>query len=53
MRTLAKVINCDCGYVVRGESDEELLEGARAHIRDQHPDMEVSDDQLLGMAEEA
>lgn len=52
---MAKVINCDCGYVVRGDSDEELLNGARAHIRDQHPEMEgqVSDEQLLGMAEEA
>jgi predicted small metal-binding protein len=51
---LAKVINCDCGYVVRGDTDEELLNGARAHISDAHPDMgEVSDDQLLAMAEDA
>jgi predicted small metal-binding protein len=52
---MAKVINCDCGYVVRGETDEELLSEARAHIRDAHPDMEgqVSDDQLLARAEEA
>jgi predicted small metal-binding protein len=51
---MAKVINCECGYVVRGESDDELLQGARAHIRDSHPEMEgkVSDDDLLGMAEE-
>jgi predicted small metal-binding protein len=52
---MAKVINCDCGYVVRGETDEELLSGARAHIREAHPDMEgkVSDDELLARAEEA
>jgi predicted small metal-binding protein len=52
---LAKVINCDCGYVVRGDTDEELLNGARAHISDKHPDMEgkVSDDELLAMAEDA
>jgi predicted small metal-binding protein len=51
---MAKVINCDCGYVVRGESDEELLAGARSHIESDHPDMvgKVTDDQLLGMAEE-
>ena len=52
---MAKVINCDCGYTVRGESDEELLAGARQHIEEQHPDMvgQMSDEQLLSMAEEA
>ena len=52
---MAKVINCECGYVVRGEDDDELLQGARAHINEAHPDMagKVSDEDLLGMAEEA
>jgi predicted small metal-binding protein len=50
---MAKVINCECGFVVRGETDEELLDNAREHIRTAHPDVEgqVSDDQLLAMAE--
>ena len=52
---MAKIINCECGYVVRGETDDELLEKAEAHIRDAHPDMigKVSRDDLLGMAEVA
>ena len=52
---MAKVINCECGYTVRGETDEELLSGARSHISEAHPDMEgqMSDEQLLSMAEEA
>jgi predicted small metal-binding protein len=52
---MAKVINCDCGYVVRGETDEELLAGADAHIRSDHPDLvgKISNDDLLAMAEEA
>jgi predicted small metal-binding protein len=51
---MAKVINCECGYVVRGESDDELLANAHDHIRTDHPDMEgqITDDQLLGMAQE-
>jgi predicted small metal-binding protein len=51
---MAKVINCDCGYVVRGETDEELLAGAEEHIRTAHPDMvgKVSLDDLLAMAQE-
>jgi predicted small metal-binding protein len=52
---MAKVINCQCGYQVRGESDEELLAAAHSHIDDAHPDMkdQVTDEQLLSMAEDA
>ena len=51
---MARVINCDCGYVVRGETDEELLAGAHRHIEESHPDMigKVSDSDLLARAEE-
>jgi predicted small metal-binding protein len=50
---MAKVINCECGFVVRGKTDEELLDNAREHIRTAHPDVDgqVSDDRLLAMAE--
>jgi predicted small metal-binding protein len=52
---MAKVINCDCGFVARGETDEQLLAVADAHIRDAHPDMvgKVSKEDLLAQAEEA
>jgi predicted small metal-binding protein len=52
---MAKVINCDCGYTVRGESDEELLAQAHKHIDEAHPDMKdkVTDDQLLAQAQDA
>jgi predicted small metal-binding protein len=51
---MAKVINCECGYVARGETDEELLVNARSHIQDAHADLvgKVSDDDLLAAAEE-
>jgi hypothetical protein len=52
---MAKVINCEDGIVVRGETDEELLVNARKHIDEYHPDLvgQLSDEQLLAMAEEA
>ena len=52
---MARVINCECGYTVRGESDDELVENAEAHMKDQHPEMvgQVSREQLLSMAEDA
>jgi predicted small metal-binding protein len=48
------LIKCDCGYVVRGETEAELLEDANRHIEEVHPDMvgAVSEDDLLAMAEE-
>jgi predicted small metal-binding protein len=52
---MAKVINCECGYVVRGESDDELVAKAENHIRESHPDMvgKLSREDILGMAEDA
>ena len=51
---MAKQIKCDCGKLVRGETDEELRLNADAHIRQDHPDMvgKVSLDDLVAMAEE-
>lgn len=51
---MAKVISCECGFIVRGESDEELLGNARAHIAEAHPDLvgKVGDDDLLAMAKQ-
>jgi predicted small metal-binding protein len=52
--TMAYVISCDCGYISRGETEDELVEEANRHIEEVHPDMagKVSRDDLLAMAEE-
>ena len=52
---MAKLINCECGQVVRGGTDDELVAAAEAHIRADHPELvgKVSREDLLGMAEEA
>jgi hypothetical protein len=52
---MAKLINCECGQVVRGDTDEALVANAEAHMRQDHPDLvgKVSRDDLLAMAEEA
>ncbi len=52
---MAKVINCDDGAVIRGETDEELLANAREHIREAHPELvgKVTDADLLKAAVEA
>jgi predicted small metal-binding protein len=52
---MAKQVNCPCGETVRGESDDELVSNAEAHIQEKHPEMigTMSREQILGMAEEA
>src|SRR5713101_2914047 len=52
---MARLINCECGYVVRGEDDDELVANAQEHMMSDHPEMvgTVTRDDLLAMAEEA
>ena len=52
---MAKLINCECGRVVRGETDEELLANAETHVTSDHPELvgKVTREDLLAMAEEA
>jgi predicted small metal-binding protein len=49
---VAKLINCECGYVVRGDNDDELVANAEQHMREVHPEMagQMSRDQILAMA---
>jgi predicted small metal-binding protein len=51
---MAYVINCECGYVARGETEDELVSDAEQHIREQHPDMaeDMTREQILALAEE-
>jgi predicted small metal-binding protein len=49
-----KQIPCVCGYVVKGEDDDELWQRAQEHMREDHPDLagKVSREDLLAQAEE-
>ena len=51
---MAKQITCECGTVIRGESDEEVVAGAESHMRKDHPELvgQVTRDDLLGRIEE-
>jgi len=48
----AKVIECPCGVVLRGDSDEETIVSAQSHARENH-DMDLSREQALAMARPA
>ena len=36
---MARIINCECGYVVNGDSDGELVANLERHIAQDHPEM--------------
>jgi predicted small metal-binding protein len=46
---MAMVINCDCGFVVQGADDDELVANAQAHAREVH-NMEMTAEQALSLA---
>jgi predicted small metal-binding protein len=51
---MAKLLNCECGFSVRSESDDELVAKVEAHMKEAHPDLvgNVSREEILAMAEE-
>jgi hypothetical protein len=51
---MSKVVNCECGEIVRAESDGELVGLVEAHVERSHPEMvgKLSRDDILGMAED-
>lgn len=47
-----KVINCDCGHVVRGKDTEELVRNAQKHAKEAHG-MTITREQALAIAQPA
>jgi predicted small metal-binding protein len=50
----SKVINCECGEVVRAASDDELVEHVNRHVEQAHPELvgKMSREDVLAMAED-
>ena len=52
---MAKLIKCECGFIARGETDEEVIDKIESHIGNEHPDLvgKVTRADMSGMIEEA
>jgi predicted small metal-binding protein len=52
---MAKLVKCECGYIARGDTDDEVIEKVEMHIRDEHPDLigTVTREDISGMIEQA
>ena len=50
---MTRVINCECGQVVRAEDDDELVARVDEHVQRDHPELvgKLSREDVLGMAE--
>jgi len=49
---MKRALDCFCGEYVEGDNDEELLNWTKAHIGRQHPDMQLTDEQVRQIVEE-
>ena len=49
---MKKVIQCPCGSVIEGQTDEEVVKKAQEHAKSTHG-MDLSKDQALAMARPA
>ena len=47
-----RVIDCDCGKTLQAANDEDLAEAVRGHVAEEHPDMEMSDEQVQELVSE-
>ena len=46
---MTKIIKCDCGREVRGDTNDELVAAAQEHAREAHG-MELTREQILAQA---
>jgi predicted small metal-binding protein len=47
---MARIIQCECGFVARGQTDAEVIDAIRGHLGTDHPALLATVDQadLLG-----
>ena len=49
---MQKTINCPCGFVVKGDTDDEIVMRAQQHAKQVHQ-MDLTREQALAMAKPA
>lgn len=44
-----RVIDCECGKTLQAANDDDLAKAVRDHVAEDHPDMDMSDEQAREM----
>jgi Protein of unknown function (DUF1059) len=47
-----RVIDCDCGKTLKAANDDDLAGAVRDHVAEDHPDMQLSDEQVTELVAE-
>lgn len=47
-----RAMDCDCGEHLEAATDEAMFEKARRHVDQNHPEMELTDEQVQGLISE-
>ena len=47
-----RVIDCQCGTTLKAANDEDLANAVREHVNEEHPDMDLSGEQIQEMVAE-
>lgn len=49
---MKRALDCFCGEYLEGDDEKELLNWTRAHVERQHPDLQLTEEQVRKMVEE-
>ena len=47
-----RVIDCQCGTTLKAANDEDLVSVVRDHVNEDHPELDLSDEQVQEMVAE-
>ena len=52
---MSLLVNCECGRVIRGETQDEIIAKVEEHVAEDHPQLvgKLSRDDITAMTEEA
>jgi predicted small metal-binding protein len=50
---MARQITCECGQIIRGDTEDELVDLTRAHLRSEHPQLadRITRDEIVALIE--
>jgi len=50
---MARQVKCECGFVARADTDDEVIEAIRGHLASDHPDLveSITREQIRGWIE--
>jgi predicted small metal-binding protein len=50
---MARQITCECGHIVRGDTEQDVVDRTREHLRRDHPQLadQITHDEIVALIE--